>query len=79
MVIFDSLEFTVKSNLITVAINGIRGTSFMLHYEVPTYITNEIDEVIHVSRKELGHGALTDKAFYIVIHKDTYFHYESHS
>lgn len=50
----------------------------MVHYEVPTYTTNEIDEVIHVSRKELGHGALRDKAFYIVIHKDFYFHYESH-
>ncbi|KAF3819302.1 hypothetical protein GH733_013452 [Mirounga leonina] len=40
-------EFTVKSDLITVAINGIRGKSFVFHYEVSIYTTNEIDEVIH--------------------------------
>lgn len=51
-------KFTVKSDFIIVAVNGMRGTSFMLHYEVPTYTTNKIDEVIHVSGKELG--ALTD-------------------
>lgn len=50
----------MKYDFIIVAINGIRGTSFMLYYEVPTYIINEIDEVTHRSRKELGHGALMD-------------------
>lgn len=47
-------------------------------YEVPTYTTNEIDEVIHVSRKERGRGALTDKALDTVIHKDFVFT-KSHS
>lgn len=53
LVTFDSLEFTVKSGFITLAINGISSTSFMLHYEVPTYTTNETDEVIHTSRENL--------------------------
>lgn len=37
MVTFDSLEFTVKFDFIAIDINRLRGTSFLLHHEVPTY------------------------------------------
>lgn len=40
----------------------------MVHYEVPTYTTNDIDKVICINKRECG--ALTDKALYIFIQKD---------
>lgn len=48
MVTFDSLEFTVKFDFITIDINRLRGTSFTLHHEVPTYTTNEIESFVKI-------------------------------
>lgn len=42
----------------------------MLHYEFPPYATNEIGKVSGLNRRELGHGALAEKALYPVIPKD---------
>ncbi|XP_003467547.1 polyribonucleotide nucleotidyltransferase 1, mitochondrial isoform X1 [Cavia porcellus] len=68
-VTFDSLESSIKSDQIT-AINGIKDKNFMLHYEFPPYATNEIGKITGINRRELGHGALAEKALYPVIPKD---------
>ncbi|XP_071064949.1 polyribonucleotide nucleotidyltransferase 1, mitochondrial isoform X2 [Dasypus novemcinctus] len=69
-VTFDSLESNIKSDRITTAISGIKDKNFMLHYEFPPYATNEIGKVTGVNRRELGHGALAEKALCPVIPKD---------
>ncbi|KAI5948367.1 Polyribonucleotide nucleotidyltransferase 1, mitochondrial [Manis javanica] len=69
-VTFDSLESSIKSDQIVTAINGVKDKNFMLHYEFPPYATNEIGKVTGVNRRELGHGALAEKALYPVIPKD---------
>ncbi|KAM9600964.1 polyribonucleotide nucleotidyltransferase 1, mitochondrial isoform 2-T2 [Trichechus inunguis] len=69
-VTFDSLESSIKSDRIITAINGIKDKNFMLHYEFPPYATNEIGKVTGVNRRELGHGALAEKALYPVIPRD---------
>nr|XP_030733112.1 polyribonucleotide nucleotidyltransferase 1, mitochondrial isoform X4 [Globicephala melas] len=69
-VTFDSLESSIKSDRIITAINGIKDKNFMLHYEFPPYATNEIGKVTGVNRRELGHGALAERALYPVIPKD---------
>ncbi|XP_027476529.1 polyribonucleotide nucleotidyltransferase 1, mitochondrial isoform X1 [Zalophus californianus] len=69
-VTFDSLESSMKSDQIITAINGIKDKNFMLHYEFPPYATNEIGKVTGVNRRELGHGALAEKALHPVIPKD---------
>uniref|UniRef100_A0A803SXA5 polyribonucleotide nucleotidyltransferase n=1 Tax=Anolis carolinensis TaxID=28377 RepID=A0A803SXA5_ANOCA len=66
-VTFDSLESSVKSDLITTAISGIKEKNFMLHYEFPPYATNEIGKISSMNRRELGHGALAEKALKPVI------------
>ncbi|XP_042141461.1 polyribonucleotide nucleotidyltransferase 1, mitochondrial isoform X2 [Peromyscus maniculatus bairdii] len=69
-VTFDSLESSIKSDQIITAINGVKDKNFMLHYEFPPYATNEIGKVTGVNRRELGHGALAEKALFPVIPKD---------
>uniref|UniRef100_A0A2K5SIJ3 Polyribonucleotide nucleotidyltransferase 1, mitochondrial n=1 Tax=Cebus imitator TaxID=2715852 RepID=A0A2K5SIJ3_CEBIM len=69
-VTFDSLESNIKSDQVITAINGIKDKNFMLHYEFPPYATNEIGKVTGLNRRELGHGALAEKALYPVIPKD---------
>ncbi|KAM6221166.1 polyribonucleotide nucleotidyltransferase 1, mitochondrial [Rhynchocyon petersi] len=69
-VTFDSLESSFKSDRIITAINGVKDKNFMLHYEFPPYATNETGKITGVNRRELGHGALAEKALYPVIPKD---------
>nr|XP_023683906.1 polyribonucleotide nucleotidyltransferase 1, mitochondrial [Paramormyrops kingsleyae] len=69
-VTFDSLESSIKTDLITVALNGVKEKNFMLHYEFPPYATNEIGKMGGMNRRELGHGALAEKALKPVIPKD---------
>ncbi|KAM8738577.1 polyribonucleotide nucleotidyltransferase 1, mitochondrial [Acanthopagrus schlegelii] len=69
-VTFDSLESSVKADPITTALSGIKDKNFMLHYEFPPYATNEIGKMGGINRRELGHGALAEKALRPVIPKD---------
>uniref|UniRef100_A0A8B9SA61 Polyribonucleotide nucleotidyltransferase 1, mitochondrial n=1 Tax=Apteryx owenii TaxID=8824 RepID=A0A8B9SA61_APTOW len=55
-VTFDSLESSVKSDLISTAVRYF-----------PPYATNEIGKVTGVNRRELGHGALAERALKPVI------------
>ncbi|XP_058240790.1 polyribonucleotide nucleotidyltransferase 1, mitochondrial isoform X2 [Hemibagrus wyckioides] len=69
-VTFDSIESSVKTDIITTALSGIKDKNFMLHYEFPPYATNEIGKMGGVNRRELGHGALAEKALRPVIPKE---------
>lgn len=69
-VTFDSLESSVKPDIITTALSGIKDKNFMLHYEFPPYATNETGKMGGINRRELGHGALAEKALRPVIPKD---------
>ncbi|XP_051507139.1 polyribonucleotide nucleotidyltransferase 1, mitochondrial [Myxocyprinus asiaticus] len=69
-VTFDSLESSIKPDVITTALSGIKDKNFMLHYEFPPYATNEIGKMGGVNRRELGHGALAEKALRPVIPKE---------
>uniref|UniRef100_A0A8C2H2G4 Polyribonucleotide nucleotidyltransferase 1, mitochondrial n=1 Tax=Cyprinus carpio TaxID=7962 RepID=A0A8C2H2G4_CYPCA len=55
-VTFDSLESSMKTDVITTALSGVKDKNFMLHYEFPPYATNEIGKVGGINRRELGHG-----------------------
>ncbi|XP_064411742.1 polyribonucleotide nucleotidyltransferase 1, mitochondrial isoform X2 [Latimeria chalumnae] len=69
-VTFDSLESSIKANPIATLVSGVKDKNFMLHYEFPPYATNEIGKMSGVNRRELGHGALAEKALKPVIPKD---------
>ncbi|XP_078129430.1 polyribonucleotide nucleotidyltransferase 1, mitochondrial [Sander vitreus] len=69
-VTFDSLESSIKADLITTALSGIKSKNFMLHYEFPPYATNEIGKMGGINRRELGHGALAEKALRPIIPKN---------
>ncbi|XP_068088525.1 polyribonucleotide nucleotidyltransferase 1, mitochondrial isoform X1 [Hyperolius riggenbachi] len=69
-VTFDSIESSLKADHITTALSGVKDKNFMLHYEFPPYATNEIGKVVGMNRRELGHGALAEKALKSVIPKD---------
>ncbi|KAJ8013883.1 hypothetical protein DPEC_G00034420 [Dallia pectoralis] len=69
-VTFDSLESSIKTDIITTALSGIKDKNFMLHYEFPPYATNEIGKMSGMNRRELGHGALAEKSLRPVIPKD---------
>nr|XP_055026669.1 polyribonucleotide nucleotidyltransferase 1, mitochondrial [Misgurnus anguillicaudatus] len=69
-VTFDSLESSIKTDLITTALSGVKDKNFMLHYEFPPYATNEIGKMSGMNRRELGHGALAEKALRPVVPKD---------
>ncbi|KAL4640823.1 polyribonucleotide nucleotidyltransferase 1, mitochondrial [Arapaima gigas] len=69
-VTFDSIESSIKNDLITSALSGIKEKNFMLHYEFPPYATNEIGKLGGMNRRELGHGALAEKGLKPVIPKD---------
>ncbi|XP_035519569.1 polyribonucleotide nucleotidyltransferase 1, mitochondrial [Morone saxatilis] len=69
-VTFDSLESSIKADIITTALSGIKDKNFMLHYEFPPYATNEIGKMGGINRRELGHGALAEKALRPVIPTD---------
>ncbi|XP_037542802.1 polyribonucleotide nucleotidyltransferase 1, mitochondrial [Nematolebias whitei] len=69
-VTFDSLESSVKTDIITTALSGVKDKNFMLHYEFPPYATNETGRMGGLNRRELGHGALAEKALRPVIPKE---------
>lgn len=52
--IFILIEFFFRS--------GIKEKNFFLHYEFPPYATNEIGRGGPAMRREIGHGALAERA-----------------
>ena len=53
----------------TFTFRGVKEKNFFLHYEFPAYAVNEISRGPAVGRRELGHGALAEKALKSVIPK----------
>src|SRR5258708_9636152 len=47
--------------------------SFMLHYNFPPFSTGEVKPVRGVSRREIGHGALAERALQAVLPPDEQF------
>uniref|UniRef100_A0A4W6F8W4 polyribonucleotide nucleotidyltransferase n=1 Tax=Lates calcarifer TaxID=8187 RepID=A0A4W6F8W4_LATCA len=71
--LFQRGQTQTKINLtsfILFSCSGIKDKNFMLHYEFPPYATNEIGKMGGLNRRELGHGALAEKALRPVIPKD---------
>ncbi|XP_072763672.1 polyribonucleotide nucleotidyltransferase 1, mitochondrial [Anoplolepis gracilipes] len=66
----DSLESALKMDTMSMLISGVKEKNFFLHYEFPPYATNETRQVGRVGRRELGHGALAEKALRPILPKD---------
>ncbi|XGW35342.1 hypothetical protein V3C99_018948 [Haemonchus contortus] len=69
-VTFDSPAAAFHSDSISQILGGQRKKMFMLHYEFPSYATNEIATSRGSNRRELGHGALAEKALKHVVPKE---------
>jgi len=67
-VALDSPESALKTDAISALTGGVKEKNFFLHYEFPSYATNEIGKSSH--RRELGHGALAEKALKSVVPAD---------
>ncbi|XP_018048398.1 PREDICTED: polyribonucleotide nucleotidyltransferase 1, mitochondrial [Atta colombica] len=68
-VTLDSLESALKMDTTSMLISGIKEKNFFLHYEFPPYATNETGNSTRVGRRELGHGALAEKALRPILPK----------
>ncbi|XP_018308454.1 polyribonucleotide nucleotidyltransferase 1, mitochondrial isoform X2 [Mycetomoellerius zeteki] len=69
-VTLDSLESALKMDATSMLISGVKEKNFFLHYEFPPYATNETGHSTRVGRRELGHGALAEKALRPVLPKN---------
>ncbi|KAL6254888.1 hypothetical protein P5V15_014230 [Pogonomyrmex californicus] len=69
-VTLDSLESALKMDAISMLLSDTKEKNFFLHYEFPPYATNETGYIGRVGRRELGHGALAEKALRPVLPKD---------
>lgn len=69
-VAFDSLDSALKSDPVSVLTGGLKEKNFMLHYEFPSFATNEIAKSTRFDRRELGHGALAEKALRHIVPDD---------
>ncbi|ESN93677.1 hypothetical protein HELRODRAFT_115530 [Helobdella robusta] len=58
---FDSPQSAARVDPITALISGVKEKNFFLHYEFPSFATNETGKHGFVGRRELGHGALAEK------------------
>ncbi|KAL6424466.1 hypothetical protein ACFW04_009905 [Cataglyphis niger] len=69
-VTLDSLESALKMDAMSMLISGVKEKNFFLHYEFPPYATNETGHVGRIGRREMGHGALAEKALRPILPKD---------
>ncbi|XP_076756679.1 polyribonucleotide nucleotidyltransferase 1 isoform X2 [Xylocopa sonorina] len=69
-VTLDSIESSLKLDMISMLTSGVKEKNFFLHYEFPPYAVNETGKVTGLDRREIGHGALAEKGLKAVIPKD---------
>lgn len=69
-VTFDSPDSILRSDPVSILTGGIKEKNFMLHYEFPPFATNETGRQGNAGRRELGHGALAEKALRPLIPND---------
>ncbi|KAG9510909.1 Polyribonucleotide nucleotidyltransferase 1, mitochondrial [Fragariocoptes setiger] len=67
---FDSPDAAFRNDPVSVFTGGIKEKNFMLHYEFPPYATNDIGRVSSFGRREIGHGALAEKALRPIVPND---------
>ena len=58
----DSPNSSVRMDTMSSLLTGVKEKNFMLHYEFPRFAVNEISKSSRSNRRELGHGALAEKA-----------------
>ena len=67
-VALDSLHSAMKLDPMTVITGGLKEKNFLLHYEFPSYATGEVGRGgVGSNRREMGHGALAEKALKQVV------------
>lgn len=66
----DSVESAMKLDSISALETGIKAKNFMLHYEFPPYATGEVGKIGPIGRREMGHGALAEKALVSTLPND---------
>lgn len=66
-VTFDSKQSAFRADAVSVLMGAPVQKTFMLNYEFPPYATNEIGSARGANRRELGHGALAEKALRPVV------------
>ncbi|CAG0901104.1 unnamed protein product [Cyprideis torosa] len=67
---FDSIASSLRLDPISAVISGVKEKNFFLHYEFPQYATNDLSRGPVQGRRELGHGALAEKALRPIIPPD---------
>lgn len=72
-VTLDSKESALKLDSLSALESGVKEKNFFLHYEFPPYATGEIGRIGGVNRRELGHGALAEKALVPIIPQNSPF------
>lgn len=50
--------------------SGVKEKNFFLHYEFPPFATKETGRVGPLGRREIGHGALAEKALTPIVPAD---------
>lgn len=68
----DSLDAAFPTDNVTLLTTGLKEKNFMLHYEFPPFATNDIGKGTFMpGRREVGHGALAEKAIRPVVPEDS--------
>lgn len=63
----DSLDSTWRADPVSAVTAGIKEKNFMLHYDFPQYAVNDISKSSGLSRRDVGHGALAERALRPVV------------
>ncbi|KAL5463352.1 hypothetical protein EMCRGX_G032244 [Ephydatia muelleri] len=69
-VTFDSPHSAARADVISTLLGAQKSRRFMVHYEFPPFATNTTGPFMLVGRREVGHGALAEKALLPLIPKD---------
>jgi polyribonucleotide nucleotidyltransferase len=66
-VTFDSPESAAQADLISMILGSQKYKRFMIHYEFHPFSINETGSFLMPGRREIGHGALAERAFLPVL------------
>lgn len=69
-VTFDAPSAAFQPDALSQLLGAQQKKMFMLHYQFPSFATTGISSPARVSRRELGHGALAEKALKRLIPED---------
>ncbi|KFD52262.1 hypothetical protein M514_06825 [Trichuris suis] len=69
-VTFDSHQAAFRGDVVSLLGGSAKEKRFMLHYTFSPFATNEISSSRGINRRELGHGALAEKALRAVVPRE---------